>query len=455
MNIFKRKFSEKQVETPVKEGEKASPMIDYNGSSGTEIYGGYLQTDYLQAMSGSEAQKNFDLMERSDYNVAMCINAMKAPIKSTPLEVRFDGESDIALAQKALCDHILNNTRTPINKIVGEMLTIISRGFYVGEKVFTNVTDEPIEYLDENGNAKTINSYTSVFDIAFRDQKTIEKWNVDKNGNLEEVIQEAYGDIGGRFTMKAKDICHIAIDFIGSEFEGKSPLRPTYGNFVRKNKYLKLILLGMEKYAVPFMTCTTPTSATAKDKKNISTALKMIASGIKTFIRMGEGYTLEAQNIDFDAQTIESSVDKEDMRMTRAFLASFLLLGQTESGSRAVSNDLGQFFTNSLEYVANLVEDAINIPLKEAQIATFGKQSSYAYVKFAGISDRFGQQTATMLATLTTAGIITPDMVLESSTRKRMGLPKIDEDTRVEEVEQEQKFSLTEKVQKRWLQNNK
>ena len=333
------------------------------------------------------------------------------------------------------------------------MLSCIESGFYLGERIFQNVVNNPI--TDEDGKV-VFQSYTSLKDIAYRSQSTIEKWSTDENGRLKGVKQVSYGDLAKNVDIPVESLVHIAIGSLGSNFEGVSMLRPAYGCHVRKEKYLKLNIVGAEKYAIPTIIGTAPDGATDDDKKNFSKALQALVSGIKNFIRLGKDYTVTSANIDFDPTKIEGSIDKEDMRMTRVFLANFLLLGQTGEGSRAVSNDLGQFFINGLEYIASLLEQAINNELKIVQIANMGEQSNYATVKFVGISDRFGSEMSTILSSLTTSGIIRTDDKLEESIRKRIGVPEIDEETRREaavpgKVEpKKEPVTLSEKVAKRW-----
>lgn len=432
------------------------PDVEAIGSSGTEIYGGYIKDESLAALTGRKGQKTYKQMARRDYNLSMCLSAVKRPIQSSPLEVRVATDDENGEKKRLLCERVLDDMLTSKEKIVEEMLSCVEQGFYIGERTFENVVNNPI--TDENGKV-VFQSYTGLRDISYRSQSTIEKWNTDENGRLKSIKQISYGDLAKSVIIEKNSLVHIAINSLGSNFEGVSMLRPAYGSYVRKDKYLKLNVMGAEKYAIPTVIGTMPQGVSDDVKAKFSMALKALVSGAKNFIRLGKDYEVKSDNIQYDPSKLEVSIDKEDMRQARVFLANFLLLGQTGEGSRAVSNDLGQFFINSLEYIASLIERALNDQLRLVQIANLGEQSNYATVKFVGISDRFGSEMATIINLLTSAGIITPDQKLEASLRKRIGVPEIDEETRREKepvIEQlpfsdnKENLTLSERVVKRW-----
>jgi hypothetical protein len=455
MNFFSRiSFKEPERVKAISEDDRL-PEVEAGGTTGTEISGGYIQEEYLRALSGRDGQQAYKDIARSDYNAKMCIDAVKNSIRSTPTEIRISKDDEDGEKKRLLCERVISDILTPKSRMIDEMLSCIESGFYTGEVTFENKVNNPI--TDPDGKV-LFQSYTSIKDIAYRAQNTIEKWITDDHGRLLGANQVAYGDLDVNVDIMADSLVHFALGQLGSNFEGISMLRPAYGCYVRKNKYLKFNAIGIEKYAVPFVVGTMPVGADAKDKSNFSKALQAVVASAKSFIRLGDGYTVESGNITYDPSKVEVSIDKEDMRMTRAFLANFLLLGQTGEGSRAVSNDLGDFFINGLEYIANKVEDAINRELKRVQIANMGEQSEYAKFKFVGISDRFGEAMARLIQGLAASGIIIADDRLEDSLRKRIGLPDADRDNQrlsVQIEKEEEKVSLSEKVMRRWQRANK
>ena len=128
-----------------------------------------------------------------------------------------------------------------------------------------------------------------------------------------------------------------------------------------------------------------------------------------------------------------------------------MLLGSNSSGggSYALSNDLSDFFLSGEMHIAKIVQKSINVYIKKIIILNFGKQSKYPCFEFVGISDKAGIELANMLKLLVDSKIIVPDMELEESMRKRMGLPEISEEGQREIEESKtvkKEVSLSERI---------
>ena len=95
------------------EKEQTSDSSDFHpfpyGSSGTTIYSGYFDEDYLEALKNNERADVFDKMRRSDPQIKMCLSAVKNPIKSAAAEIHPAGDdfyykNDARLIEKILFD---------------------------------------------------------------------------------------------------------------------------------------------------------------------------------------------------------------------------------------------------------------------------------------------------------------------------------------------------------------
>ena len=62
------------------------------------------------------------------------------------------------------------------------------------------------------------------------------------------------------------------------------------------------------------------------------------------------------------------------------------------TGSYALSNDLSDFFLSGLDYIAKIIERAVNDIFKELTILNFGEQDKYPTFKLSGISDKAGKE---------------------------------------------------------------
>lgn len=425
-------------ETPVK--------IFEVGSTGTEIFAGYLQEEYLPELRGKDAADKFDKMRRSDPKVKMILSAMKNPIKGAVWNVNQIGdETREGEIQQAFIEHILfKDLGKTWKSFLHEALSCIDFGYSLFE----------ITYKAELNHEK-FGSYNGIRSIAFRSQRTIEKWNINSHGELESVEQQAFGDFQKVKTIPAKYLLHFAIDREGDNFEGISILRPAYGPWLRKNTFLKLIAAGVEKYAIPTPILKVPEGKQGSEEyKKALEAMKRFVSHQCNYMTIPHGWDLELKPNPFDASKVRDIIDKENVEIVNAALANFLELGQSGSGSYALSFDLSDFFLGGLEYIAEQICETINNQLIPNLIAlNFPNQKCLVELTASGISDRAGEELSRVIFNLVRSGTIKPDDRLEAHLRERYGLPTMDESTQRSAAQtptlDDDKITLSEKSSKK------
>jgi hypothetical protein len=235
----------------------------------------------------------------------------------------------------------------------------------------------------------------------------------------------------------------------GSNYEGISALRPCYGNWWRKNNFNKINAIGIEKFAVPTPIATIPQGRQASTQyTKLITALEKYTTHQSNYLIKPEGFDIDLKTNTYDPSKVEISIENEDKRMVKAFLANFLELGMSGSGAYALSNDLSDFFLTGLEFMAEEIADQINKNLIPQLIKmNFGPRDKYPTLKFSGISDKAGKELADILSVLTNAQILTPDDNLEKHLRKRLGVTEMsDEGQRIKSTPT-MDMSLSEKFQ--------
>ena len=393
------------------------------GSSGTEIFAGYIQEEYLEELTGTQAADIYDKMRRSDPKVKMVLSAMKNPIKGASWEVNEKGdETKEGEIQKAFIEHILFNggIGKTWKSFLHEALSCIDFGYSLFEITYSAVLNDPV-----------FGSYNGIKSLAFRSQRTIEKWNICRGGNLESVYQEAYGDKQKSITIGAEYLLHFALEREGDNYEGISILRPAYGPWLRKNNFLKMIAAGIEKYAIPVPILEIPEGKqNSPEYKKALSAMKKYVSHQCNYLTVPFGWKITLNNNPFDASKIREVINDENVEIVNAALANFLELGQSGSGSYALSFDLSDFFLGGLEYVAEQIAETINLKLIPSLIRlNFPNQEQLVELSAKGISDRAGKELADIVKMLVEVNVITADDRLEESLRRRFGLTERDETT--------------------------
>jgi SPP1 gp7 family putative phage head morphogenesis protein len=390
------------------------------GSSGTEVYGGYISEEYLAELRGRDWADKVDQMRRSDANVRMSINSLKLPLKSSnwyfnKLEESPEAELQKLLLEKALFEDIDRS----FTKLLGEILTCLEFGYSLFE----------ITYKAKLGDAD-LGNYNTLKSISFRSQRTIEKWNIDQSGKVLTVTQLADGDVGRSVNLDARFLLHFCPDQEGDNFEGISVLRGMYGSWLRKNHFLKLMAAGIEKYAIPIPILEIPEGKeSSPEYANAIKALQKYTSNQSNYITFPQGWKLDIKTTTFEAEKIRNTIEFENREMVNSILASFLILGQGgASGNRSLGDTLSDFFAQTLRYIADHIseqmEQAILKPLVKMN---FGDRPLLVEFRCDGLDEKADKVWADTLKVLTDSGVVNKDVKLEEFVRQKFKLPELEE----------------------------
>lgn len=394
------------------------------GNSGTQIFGGYFSEEYLSELRGRNGAKKWDEMRRSEAQIAMLMAAITNPIKAANWDVEpYDPENPDCVKDADLCKLALFEM-IDFNTFKHEALTVLPFGFSLFEIVHKVVFGHP-KFGDFNGLAS----------LAFRSQKTIENWQLEqKTGRLFGVNQYTYSDLGGNQFIPGEFLLIFTNSKEGDNYEGISVLRPMLGSYKRKELYLKLAAIGIEKYAVG-----TPIGTVPKGKERtpefgeFQNTLQSYASHETAYITVPDGWKIEIQKGEFDASKLKELLVFENTEMANSLVANFLALGMHGAGGAyALGSNLGEFFTTGIQSYADIVCDGVNRALFPNLIKlNFGERSGYPKLKVTGISDKAGKELAETIKFLSDARAIDPDQPLKEFIRKAYNMPKPDPTTAV------------------------
>ena len=414
----------------------ARPQFKPTGSSGTELFAGYFSEEYLQNLRGKKGAKIFDEMRRSEPQIAMLLNAVMNPIKAGVSQ--FEAAQDVPDGQLHK-EFIEFNAKEAIDweTHLHEALTFLMFGFSLFEVVHSVVI----------GHEK-FGTFNGLKALAFRGQKTIERWIVERaTGQLTAVEQWTFSDPSPQraiVQMDSKFLLVFTLQKEGDNFEGVSALRPMYGPWFRKNLYLKIAAIGIEKSAIGTPIGTVPAGKEkSEDFAQFKTLLENFTAHENAYIIKPEGWDIEILKSEFDAEKVKSMIVLENTEMINSLVANFLALGTSGgSGSFALGTDLSDFFLTGIQNYANIIAGVWNRKLIPDLIKmNFGPQKAYPKLKFTGINDKAGKELAEIISSLTQSEAIKPDMPLEEFLRKQYSLPKADPTTSREPAAKPMLFS--------------
>lgn len=414
--------AQKKIPAPTATLARKQPS-EFIGATGTTIYGGYYSEEYLNELRGKAGCEVYDEMRRSDAQVKMILSAIKNPIKSSTFAhepVKGDAESEKIAEfldwQWFKCDHF------DFGQFLAEALTFLEFGFSIFEKLY-RVSEHP-----ELGLVHTLRS------LGFRKQATIERWLVDPARGLTGVEQYAYGDT----VRSGAHNCVIPIEHLivftndkeGDNHEGTSLLRACYGAWFRKNLYLKLNAIGIEKASIGVPVGKYPKgTADSSELDKFIACLQNFAVHENSYLLFPDGYHCDIVKNDFDSEKVLESIRYEDAQMSKSILFQFLELGtNSSSGSFALGADQSDIALSAIQFIGDMVCQKVNEINRELVAMNFGPVANIPKVKCTGINQKAGREVADIIKVLVEAGAIKADEGLEEHVRKLYALPKKAED---------------------------
>ncbi len=415
-----------------KEITKEPMTMMAQGTSGTEIYSGKFDEEYLSKLFDEKGVAVFDEMRRSDGQVKMLLSSVKNPIKSATWDIEPVGEEEIDYQIAEFVKFCLfrdmgnaaGTKRKTFNDFISEALTVVDFGHSVFEIVHKVVKGH-----------KDHGDYIGIADLGFRHQRSIQEWLLETDGAVKAIRQLVNGDLAVDGYIPGQHLLIFSIEKEGDNYQGISMLRPCYGAWFRKNIYRKLQAIGIERCAksipigkIPKDMIGSPDLQTQMD--NMQMVMDKYAAHETNAIVLGAGMEVAELKLKHDAEGVQKVIDSENIEMSKAFLANFMELGlQGNSGSFALGSDQSSIFLNGLQYLANQICERINIDLIEPLVkAKYGEQDSYPKIKVTGINDKAGKEYSEILGTLIDRDAVQVSTRLQRHLHKIYKLPDLDEE---------------------------
>lgn len=392
------------------------------GATGTRLFGEVFDEEYLSKLTGTRRADIFDEMIRSDDTITMLLTARKNPILKGSWTIE-PAKGDTPEEQAMFDKHASHATHEFFDRMqkdflefVEEALTFIDHGFSLFERVHEMVVDPKF------------GKYVGFKNIGWRSQRTIEFWNLDRTGRIEDVFQQANGDVGAHIRIPGQWVTVFALRKQGDNYEGVSSLRSLYGNWQRKNLFLKLLAIGLERYAV-----NTPVGKVPKgledsaERTKFVNMLKSISSHQQNYFTLPEGWEVEFLKNPFDVDKVVEVIKREDEGMVKSFVANHLNLGQGGSGGAyALGTDLSDQFLSIIENDAAIITRRFNKDIMREFINfNYGVQTKYPKLCVTGINDKFSKEFAEIIKMLTESRSLTTTEAGEVWLRKRLGMPEL------------------------------
>lgn len=382
--------------------ESPKPNTGIIANFGTRIVGGIYNEDHIRALAGPRLMAIFDQMQTSDTQVSMILNAITNPLLKATVRIDptlSDDEEGYDDAKKIadFCSHVIfNDMDRPWELVWEEILSFIPFGF--------SLFWEQNKIVKKN---RDWGDYIGISELRYISQKTVERWNIHpQTGELISIDQQVHGDMAEVRVVPADFLHPFTLKQKGANYEGMSILRQPYGNWLRKNTYLKLEAIGIERTALDTPICKVPETDDDETRTKMEAVIRKLSSHELQSAMIPNGWEIDFIKSNFSADTVQKAIAKEDEAITRSICANFLNLGQGgNGGAYALGQDLSDFFIAGIEYLARVPKRVFNHKILPRLVRmNFGPDAPIPEFCISGISDQAGTELATIISTMKNSG---------------------------------------------------
>lgn len=270
--------------------------------------------------------------------------------------------------------------------------------------------------------------------LGYRPPRSIAAWNVARDGGLISVQQYAPGyhspGLGGwagvgiaGVTLPVSRLVVYVNRRKGSNWIGRSVLRPAYKNWILKDRFLRLQAQVAERNGMGIPVYTAPTN----EQDDIDAGEELAAAaraGDDSGISIGKDADFELKGVQGTLVDLLAAIRYHDEQIARSMLANVLNLGQARgTGSWALGTTLNDVLSLAIEAIAENVRDTGSQHIIEDLVdVNYGPDEPAPRLVFDEIGSK-NEGIVAAIAQLVTAGVLKPDEDLETFIRTTIGLP--------------------------------
>lgn len=415
------------------------------GRSGLRgAYSGYLNEEFLPALSGRRATKVYRQMADNDPVVGAFLFAMEMLIRQVTWSVTPADDSAKAADVADFVDGALfKDLEHTWGDFIAEACTMLVFGYAPFEIVWK--TRKGTSSKDAARLSAFSDGKIAPRKIALRAQETIDKWELSEFGDILGVWQQP--EVGPRVLIPAERLLLLRTRSVKNNPEGRSILRTAYRSWLFKTRMEEIEGIGVERDLAGLPVCRVPgdllaSDASALEKTTLRSYQEMV-SQIKRNER--EGVVLPSNRDDkgnfiFDLTLLSTGgsrsfdtsaiIDRYDRRIATAVLADFIFLGQAAVGSFALSSDKTALFATALGALVQQIAQPLNRVLLPAMLALNGLNQDLTPELTPGdIETPNLAELGAFVQAMSGAGApLFPDRALEDHLRRVAGLPEAPEE---------------------------
>lgn len=400
--------------------------------SWTAILSWIIREDYNATLSWLQWIAMFEKMRKSDAQVFATLLACELPIRSTKrfIDAARDENNEVTPEAEEVArfvsDALFQKMTITRDSLLLEILTMLPFGFSVFEKIRKAEGDKIILEKIASRKQSTIRRRQTSLWYAWIEQRLQFSDDVEYEKNW-------FVDI------PAEKLLIFTFRQEGDNYEGVSILRSSYKHRRFKEELYKFDAVKHERQSVWIPIIRPWSQATDEDIALCEEIVENIRANESWWIVMPwpkeEWRNFEFANMNaWSTSDLRSSINHHNREIAKNILAQFVELWNTESWSRALSEDQSDFFLLWLTAIANNICDIFNRFLIPELVDYNFNVESYPHLKFNKLWSVDYQTLSSALSTLASSWMITADEKLETHLRDVFDLPSKMETTQSEDA---------------------
>ena len=412
-------FARRAAETP------EQPAFGELGGSGTDVWGGIVQGEYNPELAGDLRWPIYDRMLRTDPQVRTLRKIVTLPIRAAVPSVKpaGDGATDQEAAQLVETNLLSGMTMT-YDDVIRHALLAYFWGFVLLEKV-----------LEER------DGYVMWRKLPGRHPRTVKKWVFDENGGVAGIVQ-SFTDANGTLREPTIPIDRLLL-FTWEEYfdnpEGEAELRAVYKPWFTGDWVYKILNIGLERFWLNIPLGEAPHGATKEQIRKTVQLLMGIRAHEKAALVQPHGWkfgfmdAMQRSGSDIALKWLEH----QNHQILLVGLAQFLMLGVTDTGSRAVSEDHSDMFLRAEDAVASWICEVVNrYAIPQLCRYNFPGLDQYPQLVIPPMSTVVRQSAMLQaLVNAVNAALVSPDADIENALRAQWGFPEVEAHVTPDETE--------------------
>jgi Protein of unknown function (DUF935) len=427
------------------------PTSSTLGIPGTPIVSGFLEDmgEYNGELAGRNALPVYEKMRRGDAQVRATLAACKLPVLSAKWEVvpRVVREAGAGSREPEPESAPVSSTGAGKNTQAkaGEIAEFVRENLFGGLEFRTSTGGWATQNWDEvvrnallmldfgcavHEDVWSVDGGTiRLRKLAARLPITFYRWHTEADGETLLALEQ-YGYRGGQYlnvVVPADKCCVFTYQQEGANFWGISLQRPMYPHWYVKSNLYRIDAIACERNSLGVPVFKLAPGFSAEDREAAYNFVTQLAAHEATGMVEPPGdATTGFRIVGYEGRVrdLGPSIEHHNVMISRAALALFMDLGQSEHGSRALGKEHSDFFMLALQNLADQIALTItNSTVRRLVSYNFGDDAPVPRLVAANVQARGLEDIVEALTQFAQAGLVVSEENLRSFIREELALP--------------------------------